>query len=142
MVLVLYRLAHLLCKLGIPIVPRFIYGFNRIAFSVVLPPSACLGQGVLLGYSGLGIVIHARAVIGDRVSIGTGVTIGGRGKVFGVPIIESDVEIGSGAKILGDIRVGKGAVIGANAVVIADVEPYSVVVGVPARVVRFRTDHN
>jgi galactoside O-acetyltransferase len=49
-------------------------------------------------------------------------------------------DIGTGATILPGVRIGKGAIIGAGAVVISDVEPFSVVAGVPARFVRWRTD--
>jgi serine O-acetyltransferase len=120
----------------VPVLPRIIYGLMRVVFSVSVPPSVKIGKGVVLGYSGLGTVIHARAVIGDRVTIGSCVTIGGRSGHHEVPIIEDDVDIGSGAKVLGPIRVGAGAVIGANAVVIHDVPARAVVAGVPARVIR------
>jgi acetyltransferase-like isoleucine patch superfamily enzyme len=53
-------------------------------------------------------------------------------------IIEDDVWIGAGAKILSGITIGKGAVIGANAEVTADVEPYAIVGGAPARLIRYR----
>jgi acetyltransferase-like isoleucine patch superfamily enzyme len=51
-------------------------------------------------------------------------------------IIEDGAWIGGGAAILDGVRVGQGAVVGANAVVSHDVPPYSLAVGVPARVVR------
>ncbi|OYU85814.1 MAG: serine acetyltransferase [Burkholderiales bacterium PBB5] len=132
----IHRLAHWLHVRGVPLLPRVLYGVNRILFAVVLPPSVKVGRDVVLGYSGLGVVIHARCVIGDRVLIGTGVTIGGRGTLREVPVIGDDVEIGSGAKILGPIHIGKGAAIGANAVVLTDVPDHAVAVGVPARIVR------
>lgn len=53
--------------------------------------------------------------------------------------IGDDVWIGAGAKILDNIKIGEGAVIGAGAVVTSDVEPYAIVGGVPARVMRMRT---
>ena len=52
--------------------------------------------------------------------------------------IADDVWIGSNTMIMSGVSVGVGAVIGAGAVVTKDVPPYSVVVGVPARVVRQR----
>ena len=48
-------------------------------------------------------------------------------------IIEDDVWIGSGAIITQGVRVGKGAIIAAGAIVTKDVEPFSVVGGVPAK---------
>ena len=53
-------------------------------------------------------------------------------------VIEDDVWIGSGVQIMPGVTVGKGAVIGAGSVVTKDVEPYSIVVGSPAKLVRMR----
>lgn len=55
-------------------------------------------------------------------------------------VIGNDVWIGHGAVITPGVTVGNGAVIGANAVVTKDVAPYTVVGGVPARVIRKRFD--
>lgn len=130
----IFRLSAWLYLLGIPLLPRLLYAINRIIFAVALPPSVQVGRDVLFGYSGLGIVVHARAVIGDRVKIGQNVTIGGRSGLAAVPVIEDDVEIGAGACVLGPIRVGRGARIGANAVVLQDVPAGAIAVGVPAKV--------
>jgi len=65
-----------------------------------------IGAGTVLGYQGLGAVIHARAVIGRDVWIGPGVTIGGRSGLFEVPRIGNGVEIGTGAKVLGPVTIG------------------------------------
>jgi serine O-acetyltransferase len=131
----LYRVYRALHQMGVPLLPRFLYAVNRIVFSVVLPPTARLGRGVLLGYEGLAIVIHQDAVLGDRVVVSPGVTIGGTGTSRGVPVIDDDVRIGAGAKVLGPIRIGRGARIGANAVVLSDVPEGMLAVGLPARVV-------
>lgn len=53
-------------------------------------------------------------------------------------VIGNDVWIGTGAIILPEVRIGDGAIIGAGAVVTHDVPPYAVVVGVPARILRYR----
>ena len=57
-------------------------------------------------------------------------------------IIGNDVWIGHNAIIMGGVTVGDGAIVGANAVVTKDVEPYTVVAGVPARVIKKRFDDN
>ena len=134
--LAIHAVAHWLWKHKIPVIPRVLSVLNRLIFATQLPASTRLGKGVRLNYSGLGTVIHARAVIGNNVEVGPGVVIGGRSKLYEVPVIEDDVQIGVGAKILGPIRVGRGAVIGANAVVLHDVPPGAVMVGIPARVLR------
>lgn len=58
----------------------------------------------------------------------------------GDTVIENDVWIGQNAVILPGVHIGSGAIIGANSVVGHDVEPYTIVVGNPARAVRKRFD--
>jgi acetyltransferase-like isoleucine patch superfamily enzyme len=53
-------------------------------------------------------------------------------------VIGDDVWIGYGATIVGDVTVGTGSIVGSRAHVVADVPPYSVVGGVPAKVLRKR----
>lgn len=55
-------------------------------------------------------------------------------------VIGNDVWIGAYATILGGVKIGNGAVIGAGAVVAKDVPPYAVVVGNPAKVIKYRFD--
>jgi len=97
-------------------------------------------------YGGGGLVIR------DNTRIGTGAIILPMNHVFegrDVPIMQqgetrngitigSDVWIGAGVKILDGVEVGDGCVIGAGAVVTKTIPPYSVVVGVPAKVVKKR----
>lgn len=58
----------------------------------------------------------------------------------GNTIIGNDVWIGQNVTILPGVHIGDGAIIGANSVVGSDIEPYSVAVGNPARVLRKRFD--
>ena len=55
-------------------------------------------------------------------------------------IIGNDVWIGTGVFVKAGVKIGSGAIIGANAVVTHDVEPYSIVAGVPAKEIRKRFD--
>ncbi|MGO4441346.1 acyltransferase [Rhizobium sp. RAF56] len=70
-----------------------------------------------------------------------------------IPIVSTDLEIkpvrvgawadiGTNATILPGVTIGKGAIVGAGAVVASDVEPFSVVAGVPAKFLRWRTDQD
>ena len=54
--------------------------------------------------------------------------------------IGNDVWIGDNVFIKSGVKIGDGAVVGAGAVVTKDVPPYAVVVGVPARVIKYRFD--
>ena len=58
----------------------------------------------------------------------------------GDTVIGNDVWIGQNATILPGVHIGDGAIIGANSVVGSDVEPYTIVVGNPAEVIRYRFD--
>lgn len=138
MVIRIYRLARWLHLRRVPVLPKALKILNRIVFGVVLPPSAQLGQRVLLSYQGLGTVVHQRAQIGDDVVLGAGVTVGGRSGHRQVPVIGRGAMIGTGAKVLGPVTIGEFASIGANAVVLADVPAYAIAVGIPARVVRIQ----
>lgn len=57
-------------------------------------------------------------------------------------IIGNDVWIGYNVAIMDGVRIGDGAVIGANAVVTKDIPPYAIVAGVPAKIIRYRFDHD
>ena len=100
----------------------------------------CACWGVKFAYGGIATVIHARAVVGKNTVIGQCVTIGGRSRHYEVPKIGDNVYIGAGAKILGPVTVGDNSVIGAGAVVLKDVPANSVVVGVPAKVIKTDID--
>lgn len=137
-----HRLANWLFRHHIPLLPKFIYYIQYLLFNSSVPASCVLGGGTKFAYGGIAVVIHARAVIGKNCIIGQCVTIGGRSKHYAVPIIGNNVYIGAGAKILGPVKVGDNSVIGAGAVVLNDVPENSVVVGVPAKIIKTNINSN
>jgi serine O-acetyltransferase len=131
--LYIYRLAALLHLWHVPVAPRLLYIFNRIAFGVVLPPAVKVGPRTVFAYQGLAVVVHRRAVIGCDCYVGPQVIIGGRSGFEAVPVIGDRVMLGAGCRVMGPIRIGDGAKVGAGAVVVKDVEPGQTVLGNPAR---------
>jgi serine O-acetyltransferase len=131
-----YRLAHYLYKKKIPLLPSFIYYVQFLLFNSIVPYTAMIGKGTYCSYGGIGVVIHARAVIGDNCVLGQGITIGGRSKIEDVPVIGNKVYVASGARVLGNVKIGDNAIIGANSVVIKDVPEGSVAAGVPAKIIK------
>lgn len=136
MLIISYRIANWLYRHHIPVVPKLIYYTQRLLYKSSLPATCMIGKGTKLAYGGIGLVIHARAVIGENCIVGQGVTIGGKSGWFEVPIIGDNVQISAGARILGPVRIGNNVIIGANAVVVKDIPNNCVVAGVPARIIR------
>jgi serine O-acetyltransferase len=108
----------------------------NLSFGIKLDYTVKLGRRVRIWHHG-GMILGARS-IGDDVHIRQNTTFGvaNRLQPLAKPVIGDRVDIGCGAAILGQIRVEHDSVVGANAVVVRDVPPHSVVVGVPARVVK------
>ena len=63
-----------------------------------------------------------------------------QGHTYKGVVIEDDCWVGTGAKILDGVHIGRGSVIGAGAVVSKSLPPYSIAVGVPAKVVGTRQE--
>ena len=130
----LQRLSYKLSN--IPIIPKIITYFIRLVFNCYLPHKIKLGKNFVLGYGGLGVVIHERTILGDDCHIDQNVTIGGTSKNHNVPKLGNHIYVGAGAKILGQIIIGDNVVIGANAVVVKDIPSGSLVVGVPGKIIK------
>jgi serine O-acetyltransferase len=135
--LLAHRAAHALMESGVPIVPRAIAYAVRSVTGVEIHPAAVIGKSFFIDH-GAGVVIGETAVIGDRVTLYQGVTLGGTGFQRGKrhPTLRDNVTVGSGAKLLGPIDVGAGAKVGANTVVVEDVPPGATVVGNPGHLVK------
>ncbi|RMH39910.1 MAG: serine acetyltransferase [Deltaproteobacteria bacterium] len=126
-----YRIAHALLDLGAKIIPRMMTELAHSRTGIDIHPGARIGRSFFIDH-GTGVVIGETTVIGDRVRIYQGVTIGalsvprGAGRPTGKrhPTIEDDVVIYSGATILGgNTVIGAGAVIGGNCWVTSSVPP-------------------
>lgn len=106
-----------------------------IMMGAVINIGAVIGEKTMID---MNTVIGGRAIIGKNCHIGAGAVVAG---VIEPPsaepvIIEDDVLLGANAVILEGVRVGKGSIIAAGSVVLSNVEPYSVVVGVPGKVIK------
>lgn len=132
----LYRLGNFLYRKKVPVLPRITKVLTFLLFNSVLPYTTQIGKESRLAYGGIGVVVHGRSVIGERVLIGQGVTIGRSLDPEDFPSIGDDVYISAGARIIGNIKVGNNVIIGANAVVNKDVPNNCIVVGVPAKILR------
>jgi len=129
-----HRVAHHLWRHGRQHAARFLQSRMSEVFAVDIHPAARLGRRLMFDH-GTGIVIGETAVVEDDVSMLHEVTLGGTGKEGGErhPKVRRGVLIGAGAKILGNIEVGEGAKVGAGSIVLHSVDPYTTVVGNPAR---------
>ncbi len=131
-----YRLAHELHILNVPMLPRIMTEYAHNLTGIDIHPGATVGKYFFIDH-GTGIVIGETTVIGENVKIYQGVTLGAlstrggqrlRGKRRH-PTIEDDVTIYAGASILGgDTVIGKGAVIGSNVFITESVAPATSVI--------------
>jgi serine O-acetyltransferase len=119
-----YRIANRLHTLRVPILPRMITEHAHSRTGIDIHPGATIDSHFFIDH-GTGVVIGETCVIGKRVRLYQGVTLGAKsfpldaqGKpIKGIPrhpIIEDEVVIYSGATILGRITIGKGSMIGGN----------------------------
>ena len=130
-----YRLAHLLHGLNVPMLPRMMTEYAHSVTGIDIHPGATIGQYFFIDH-GTGIVIGETTIVGDHVKVYQGVTLGGlstsggqslRGKKRH-PTIEDYVTIYAGASILGgETVIGNHAVIGANAFITQSVAPCTTV---------------
>jgi serine O-acetyltransferase len=130
-----HRIAHELYSLGVPLVPRIISELSHSQTGIDIHPGAQIGASFFIDH-GTGVVIGETSVIGERVRIYQGVTLGaksfptdesGRPKkgIPRHPVVEDDVIIYAGATILGRITIGRGSSIGGNVWLTQSVPPGS-----------------
>ena len=121
-----YRLAHELFLLGVPLIPRMMTEQAHSKTGIDIHPGATIGKYFFIDH-GTGIVIGETTDIGNNVKIYQGVTLGALStrkgqQLKGVkrhPTIRDNVTIYSGTTILGgETVIGKGATIGGNAFIV------------------------
>ncbi len=128
-----YRLAHLLLHLEVPLLPRMMSEYAHSKTGIDIHPGAEIGRHFFIDH-GTGVVVGQTAEIGDRVRLYQGVTLGAlsvpREQVESLrsqkrhPTIEDEVVIYSGATILGgDTVIGARSVIGGNVWLTESVPP-------------------
>ncbi len=86
-------------------------------------------------------IINAGAIIGHDVTVEDYVHIAPNSAVAGFVTIGEGAHIGLGASVIQRVTIGKWAIIGAGAVVIRDVPDYAVVVGNPAKIIKYNNEH-
>ena len=127
----IYRLAHVMHKLGVPLIPRMLTEIAHSETGIDIHPAAQIGSHFTIDH-GTGVVIGATTIIGNNVKLYQGVTLGAKSFPLGKdgtpikgilrhPILKDNVIVYSNATILGRVTVGEGAVIGGNLWITDDV---------------------
>ncbi len=129
-----YRIAHVLHKMQVPVIPRIITEQAHSKTGIDIHPGAQIGEYFAIDH-GTGVVIGETTIIGNHVTLYQGVTLGAKsfrydenGNMLNIPrhpIIEDHVTVYSNASILGRITIGHHSVIGGNIWVTNNVPPYS-----------------
>ena len=131
-----YRIAHIFYELDVPLLPRLIAEDAHRRTGIDINAGAKIGREFFIDH-GTGVVIGETAIVGDRVTLYQGVTLGAKSfpvdkstgrLVKGLPrhpILEDDVTIYASATVLGRVTVGQGSIIGGNVWLTHSVPPHS-----------------
>lgn len=129
-----YRTAHFLYKLGVPLLPRIISELAHSETGIDIHPAAQIGEYFAIDH-GTGVVIGETSIIGKHVMLYQGVTLGARNFHYDAdglpvnlprhPILEDNVTVYSNTSILGRVRIGHDSIIGGNVWLTHDVPPHS-----------------
>jgi serine O-acetyltransferase len=131
------RMAHLLYQRHIALIPRIMTEWAHNKTGIDIHPGAEIGEYFFIDH-GTGVVVGETSVIGKRVKIYQGVTLGAKsfpkddkGRVVkGIkrhPNIKDNVTLYAGATILGDVTIGHDSIIGGNVWLLESVPPGTVV---------------
>ena len=129
----IHRVAHELCRLGVPILPRLLAEVAHTRTGIDIHPGATIGQRFCIDH-GTGIVVGETAIIGDDVKLYQGVTLGALSVAKTAagskrhPTIGDRTVIYANATVLGgETVVGSDSVVGGNVFLTASVPPGSIV---------------
>lgn len=143
---VVYRIAHILYLLELPLVPRMMSEWAHATTGIDIHPGAEIGTPFMIDH-GTGIVIGETAVIGRNVKIYQGVTLGGltvrkeEADTKRHPTIEDGVIIYANSTILGGkTTIGAGSIIGGNCFIVDSVPANSIVYHQPIITVKNKKD--
>lgn len=134
----IYRLAHRLFELKLPMIPRIMTEYAHSRTGIDIHPGATIGEYFFIDH-GTGVVIGETCRIGRHVKLYQGVTLGAKSfdlDEHGHPVkggkrhpdVEDKVVIYAGATVLGgDVVIGKNSIIGGGVWLTHSVAPYSVI---------------
>ncbi|MDQ1296867.1 MAG: serine O-acetyltransferase [Bacteroidota bacterium] len=145
--ILVYRIANSLAGENIPLIPRMMTEYAHSMTGIDIHPKASIESPFFIDH-GTGIVIGETSIIGKRVKLYQGVTIGALSVAKSMastkrhPTIENDVIIYAGSTILGgETIIGNNSIIGGNVWLTESVAPFSVVYHENKVTVRKRTDN-
>ncbi len=118
-----HRVANFFYNMKCYVIARFVNSLSRMLTGVDIHPGAKIGSPVFIDHA-TGVVIGEQSIIGNRVVIYHGVTLGAKNQSSEVkrhPTIMDDVVIGCNSTILGNITICKGAKVKAGSMVTKDV---------------------
>lgn len=128
-----HRVSHELYLLGVPVFPRLLSEWSHRETGIDIHPGAVLGASFAIDH-GTGVVIGETSIIGDRVRLYQGVTLGAHAVSKKLanqkrhPTLGNDVVVYANATILGGTtKIGDGSIIGGNVWMTSSVPPRSVV---------------
>jgi serine O-acetyltransferase len=129
----IFRIAHELHKQQVPLIPRIMTEHAHTLTGIDIHPGATIGDFFFIDH-GTGVVIGETTLIGNRVKLYQGVTLGALSTRGGQtlrgakrhPTLEDDVTVYSGASVLGgETIIGKGAIIAGNVFLTQSVPPHT-----------------
>lgn len=123
---------------------RFGYRFyNRrlgLRYNLAIPINV-VGYGLYIPHLEGGVIINCKSV-GCNCKINAGVVVGNKWDNSQIATIGNNVELSVGSKVIGKIAIGDNVIVAPNAVVTKDVPKDAIVGGVPAKIIKLRTNDN